>query len=50
MHRRLALFVLTLVLAGPAGAQQTTPAATPTLRGSQSADTTVGATSYTAQH
>lgn len=36
--RRLALLVLTLALAGPAGAQQA-PAASPTLRGSQSVET-----------
>lgn len=38
MRRHLALLVLTLALAGPAGAQQATPAATPTLRGVQSVE------------
>lgn len=51
MRRRLALLVLTLALAGPAGAQ--TPlaqaAASPTLRGAQSVETTAAEPSGAAE-
>ncbi|WP_340644678.1 hypothetical protein [Phenylobacterium sp.] len=38
MRHLLALLVLTLALASPAGAQQASPIATPTLRGSQTVE------------
>ncbi|MDO8800537.1 hypothetical protein [Phenylobacterium sp.] len=41
MRRALSLLVLTLALAGPAGAQQATPGAATALRGSQSAGSPV---------